>query len=288
LKARDGKELESLVRSQEGRSAADVPRSLYANSANPEGFFVEAFLPHALDLRCMVSLTPGSREAAFLGCFARVAEMEDRVVKTVIGGATAVGIEAPATVRELTARCARAVAEHAATAYGDAGADALAEPRLLSRGAGGGLGTPLLLGVDIIARCEDPGLRKGVYHAAQALSDLRRVAVEKAASLNEMMAELLALHGRELAAILEEPGFREVLSAVDGAYGRMAESRQYRGLQSLVLDYLRRAELFVGEVNARMDFGTHCRALSAPEVADRVAEAAESACFYSPNSRNSN
>jgi hypothetical protein len=75
---------------------------------------------------------------------------------------------------------------------------------------------------------------------------------------------------------------------MDQAYRRMEASVEYRGLQSVVLDYLQQAELFVGEVNARMDFGTHCRVLSAPEVADRVAEAVEAACFYSPNSRNSN
>jgi len=217
----------------------------------------------------MVSLDPRTDRAEFLGCFARVAETEERVVKTVIGGATAVGIDPPSPVRELAEACVRGVAEHAVSAFG-------------SEAPG------MALGVDITACCRDRGARDEIYAAAQALAPLRQGAVEKVADLNRVQTELLGVHGRDLAVVLRQRSFRQALTSLDDAYMHTATSAEYERLQSLVLVHLQQAQLLAGEVNARMDFGTHCRILGAPLIAVQVADSVVSSLDYSPNSKKSN
>jgi hypothetical protein len=145
--------------------------------------------------------------------------------------------------------------DHAATAYGSES-------------------SAVLLGVDIIARSEDAAFRGEVYQAARDVAVLRQQAVERAETLGRVIANLMETHGRDLMSTLSEPSLREAITSMDRSYLRMAESHEYRRLQATVLEYLQQADLFVGEVNARMDFGTHCRALSVPDVAEKMAAVA--------------
>jgi hypothetical protein len=103
-------ELNDLIQSQVGKAVSRAPASLYSNPENFEGFFIEQFLPHPFDLRCLVSFIRG--EYQFLGCLARMGSSEAEISKSTVYNFIPADLEAPERVRALAIEATRAAVEY--------------------------------------------------------------------------------------------------------------------------------------------------------------------------------
>ncbi len=235
--------------SQRGKPRGEVPSAFYRNSINPGGLFLEEFLPHPLDLRCLVSMKRG-RKPEYLGCLARVGRSDEEEAKnTALGAIPVGGIDSPQIVEDISLSSVRAMLSYIENDQG-----------------------PLIVGVDIIPVCDDLEVRRGIYEVVRGVSDYKDSEIEGAK--DKMRATLdsrVERFGTDLLGILYDEKFEGDLANLDRIFGEYRSSEEYKELQRRISTYLREnMSFYVAEINASVDFGTNTRNLTRPLQEDIV------------------
>jgi len=229
-----------------------VPYALYQTLSNPVGLFAEEFIPHAFDLRILISMKGNSVKC--LGCLARVGREEAEVAKNTALGSIPVGVEIPKSYEDAAANGLMAVVSYVEKMWGTS-------PDCC------------LVGVDIIPRCDDAEARREIYSLAKAISPFKDKHIEQAKKLlNVTLRKLLKTYGKNFDAILEDKGFINVWKHLDSTFREFQSLDGYNRLQEGINRVLETSEPYICELNTRVDFEVNTRNLSIPNLHEIMAE----------------
>jgi len=239
----------------------EIPTALYQNSINPDGTYVEGFLPHPLDLRIIVS-KERNRSPEYRGCLCRGGLSDDVIAKNTALGAIPLGVDPSEEIKRLSVDCMEAVAKYAIGRGHDVDC--------------------YLVGIDIIPECDRENERKKVYEAFKSLSSMHQEIRTVTGSLYDAFKRIQSaqkvLERKKLSIEYEEKillkkmlsdretEFKTTLETLDKKFSKFRRSKEYRHAQKVVRNYLDVSTPLPNEVNPRPDYGINTRSVAFPKL----------------------
>jgi hypothetical protein len=248
-------EMKSIIQEfSRAQNILRVPKSMCESLSNPIGVFVEEYLPHALDLRCIVSQNSSSQHHA---CLARIGTTDDSIQKNTSLGNMAVGIEASEELVKISKESLSAILDYAKKLFVDC-------PQYG------------ITGVDVIPCCEDRDARQLVYKSALELADQWQEVEKAKRNFKTGLSKLWNIKycgERNHEGLLYDNDFKALQEKIYEAFSRFKSHPGYRKLQKAVGDYIEKSTLFGSENNTTVDWPFQTMHLCGP-IQNDIAELA--------------
>jgi hypothetical protein len=132
----------------------------------------------------------------------------------------------------------------------------------------------LLVGVDILAVSPENKWVADLYSAVQKAADFRAETELALRGMDDSLERCLERWGRDLEKVWQDERMMEASKSLDSAYSRWRIQETHAGIQKKILRILETAELYVSELNSRIDFGRITRPLSLPHLHDTIVDLA--------------